>query len=228
MEFNQNNLLINQYLFDKGHVQEIEQNQEYTDNYPVVYILYNLKNKLAYVGESTNVTGRMGNHLANPDKKLLKYVFIISSPYFNKSAALDIESSLIKYKTADNSFSLLNGNAGIAEHNYYQKSLYFEIFQTIWDNLKLEKVVVKDILDIDNSDLFKYSPYKSLSHDQNKAIFKYLNILSTQEEGCVFIEGCAGTGKTILAVYLIKLLTSTLDIDDIEESNTEMYEKLKK
>jgi len=228
MEFNQNNLLINQYLFDKGHIPEIEQNQEYTNNYPVVYILYNLKNKIAYVGESTNVTGRMGNHLANPNKKLLKYVFIISSPYFNKSAALDIESFLIKYMTADNSFSLLNGNAGIAEHNYYQKNLYFEIFENIWDNLKLEKVVAKDILDIDNSDLFKYSPYKSLSHDQNKAIFKYLNILSTQEESCVFIEGCAGTGKTILAVYLIKLLTSTLDIDDIEDNNTEMYEKLKK
>ena len=229
MDLNQNYLFINQYLFDKGHISEIEVNQTYTANYPVVYILYNLKSKLAYVGESTNVIGRMGNHLANPDKKNLKYVFIISSPYFNKSAALDIESYLIKYMTADNSFSLLNGNAGISEHNYYQKRSYFEIFENIWDNLKLEKVVAKDILDIDNSDLFKYSPYKSLSHDQNKAIFKYLNILSTQqEESCVFIEGCAGTGKTILAVYLIKLLTSTLDIDDIDKSNTEMYEKLKK
>lgn len=229
MDLNQNYLFINQYIFDKEHISEIEVNQTYTANYPVVYILYNLKSKLAYVGESTNVIGRMGSHLANPDKKNLKYVFIISSPYFNKSATLDIESYLIKYMTADNSFYLLNGNAGISDHDYYQKITYFEIFENIWDNLKLEKVVAKDILDIDNSDLFKYSPYKSLSHDQNKAILKYLNILSTQqEESCVFVEGCAGTGKTILAVYLIKLLTSTLDIDDIDKSNTEMYEKLRK
>jgi len=227
MELLNTNFTVNNYLFDKNYLFEIE-NQEHSKNFPVVYIIYDIDSKQAYVGESTNVINRMGNHLANSQKKFLKYVYIISSPLFNKSAALDIESNLIKYMSADENFQLINGNAGLSEHNYYQRNIYFDIFENIWDNLKLNRVVKKDIIEIDNSDLFKYSPYKSLSEDQNEAILKYLDVLLNRETSSVFIEGSAGTGKTILAVYLIKLLNTEFSLDDYDEKDREVIKKVKK
>ena len=47
---------------------------------------------------------------------------LIESELFNKSVTLDIEANLIKYLAADGKYKLLNGNLGIANHNYYQKS----------------------------------------------------------------------------------------------------------
>ncbi len=225
MELTDSHLYINKYLFDKKYIREIE-SDDFSNNYPVIYILFDLTSRKAYVGESTNAFRRMHNHLINTQKKILKYVYIISNPIFNKSATLDIESNLIKYMSSDGGFTLLNGNAGLSGHNYYKRNLYFEIFEEIWDKLKLEKVVTKDILDIDNSDLFKFSPYKSLSKDQDFAILHYLSILNVNDKSMVFVEGSAGTGKTVLAIYLIKLLLTDFDIDDLDNSNEEMLEKL--
>lgn len=217
---------VNKYLFDKAYIHNIEEDFYTKNSYPIVYILYDLNTSIAYVGESTNALSRMINHLSHPDKRKLKYVYIISSKNFNKSAALDIESNLIKYMVADETFILLNGNAGIADHNYFQKDKYYEVFQNIWDNLKLQKVVTKNILQIDNSDLFKYSPYKSLTRDQHQAVKQYLKILFNQESSIVFVEGSAGTGKTILAVYLIKLLLTRFDLEDYEDLEGDSLEEL--
>ena len=218
---------VNKYLFDKLYINRIEDEDFFTKNsYPIVYILYDINTSIAYVGESTSALSRMLNHLSHPEKSKLKYVYIISSPNFNKSATLDIESNLIKYMVADETFVLLNGNAGIADHNYYQKDKYYQVFQNIWENLKLQKVVTKNILEIDNSDLFKYSPYKSLTLDQHQAVRKYLNILLKKDKSTVFVEGSAGTGKTILAVYLIKLLLTRFDIDDYEDLEGDSLQEL--
>lgn len=222
-DFNANN-----FIFDKLYINRIEEDDFFIKNsYPIVYILYDLNTSIAYVGESTNALSRMLNHLSHSEKSKLKYVYIISSPNFNKSATLDIESNLIKYMVADETFILLNGNAGIVDHNYYQKDKYYEVFKKIWENLKLQKVVTKNILEIDNSDLFKYSPYKSLTLDQHQAVQKYLKILLNRNKSTVFVEGSAGTGKTILAVYLIKLLLTRFDIDDYEDLEGDSLQELK-
>jgi len=207
---------INKYLFSNFSSYDVD-DIYVSNNFPIVYIIFDTVTSIAYVGESTNAIKRMQNHLAHSDKKKLKYLYIISSSSFNKSATLDIESYLIKYMVADNNFKLLNGNAGLANHNYYQKDLYYGIFECIWGDLKLEKVATKDILQIDNSDLFKYSPYKSLTEDQHEAVTNYLNIILNKEASTVFVEGSAGTGKTILAVYLMKLLVTEVDLEDLED-----------
>tara|TARA_R110002020_G_scaffold156218_2_gene338064 strand:+ start:44804 stop:46495 length:1692 start_codon:yes stop_codon:yes gene_type:complete len=216
---------INKYLFDSFDSYNVD-DVHTLNNYPVVYIIFDTNTSIAYVGESTNAINRMQNHLTHPDKKKLKYLYIISSSNFNKSATLDIESYLIKYMVADEQFKLLNGNAGLANHNYYQKEQYYYIFENIWDNLKLEKVVTKDILQIDNSDLFKYSPYKSLTQDQFSAVSDYLKILLKEKNSTVFVEGSAGTGKTILAVYLMKLLLTKVDLEDYEDVEGDSFIQL--
>lgn len=226
IEENSDLLVANSYTFAKPYISRIEADYFTKNQYPIVYIIYDQDQKIAYVGESTNAINRMNNHLSHPEKKNLKYLYIISSSRFNKSATLDIESNLIKYMSADGSYKLLNGNAGLAEHNYYQKDFYYEMFKDIWKNLRLQEVVTKDILDIDNSDLFKYSPYKSLSSDQHQAIQKYLKIILGAERSTVFVEGSAGTGKTVLAVYLIKLLLSDIDLQDYDELEGDSLEEL--
>ncbi|MDB1144961.1 MAG: DUF2075 domain-containing protein [Alcaligenaceae bacterium] len=189
--------------------------------YPSVYIIYCKTTKKAYIGETTNILSRLGQHLTNQEKKKLKNVKVILSPFFNKSAVLDIESSLIQHMLADNQFKLLNGNDGILNHYYYQKPEYEQMFKDIWKNLKFEKLVKNDLLNLQNSDLFKYSPYKSLSEDQYHAIKRYLSILDEQDAIPTLIQGSAGTGKTILAVYLVKLLLSDIGSDDLEGNFTE-------
>lgn len=207
---------INTFPFNKSEISRIKQDEFVTDNYPIVYILYDTERMVAYVGESTNAINRMANHLQHPEKNKLKCVYIISSLALNKSAALDIESYLIQYISASGKFKLLNANGGISSHNYYQKDLYFDMFKEIWKKLTFENINLGDLLELENSDIFKYSPYKSLTADQYESTLSILESFSNNQTSTLFVNGSAGTGKTILAIYLIKLL-STLSIYNLED-----------
>ena len=216
-----NTLKVTNYPFNKADIGLINNDSLARDAYPIVYILYDTKTMVAYVGESTNAIARMNNHLSHPEKKNLNWVYIISDESFNKSAALDIESNLIQYMTAAGDFKLLNGNGGISSHNYYQKSEYFKIFKKIWSKLSFENIRIRDLLELQNSDLYKYSPYKSLSPDQYNSILEIFKDYSSDGIKKIFVNGSAGTGKTILAIYLIKLISTLsqyelhdLDIED--------------
>ena len=85
-----------QYDFKKESLNKIEQNPWVKNQWPLVYFIQNEEKKIAYVGESTNASNRIKNHLANPERCKLNKISIIGSDKFNKSATLDIESSLIQ------------------------------------------------------------------------------------------------------------------------------------
>jgi len=203
-----------QYPFHKDSLNKIEQNPWVKNQWPLVYFIQNKKIKAAYVGESTNALGRIKNHLANPERCKLDTISIIGSDKFNKSATLDIESNLIQYITAEGTYKLQNGNYGLINHNYYQQGLYKNLFKEIWNKLIERKIVTKSLNEIENSELFKYSPYKSLNEDQYNSVIEILEDLTNKKSNRIFISGSAGTGKTILATYLIKLLIS--DIDNLQ------------
>ncbi|WP_373553629.1 DNA/RNA helicase domain-containing protein [Haliscomenobacter sp.] len=192
------------------------------DNWPIVYILSNSEIRQAYVGETTDTYARMSNHLKNDTKSTLTSVHLISSDKFNKSATLDIESNLIKYISGDGLFKLLNGNLGLANHNYYQKrEIYWELFKSIWNGLRAKGVAKHSIDYIDNSDLFKYSPYKTLSSEQKNGLKVIMQNLLNNDYRNFIIEGGAGTGKTILAIFLFKLLNSNLQDFSFKEFGEE-------
>lgn len=181
-------------------------NSKFAEKWPVVYFIHNKDE--AYIGETTNILLRVAQHWKNPERRLLDKIYVISDEKFNKSAIMDIESSLIKYIAADGKFKLQNLNSGLQNHNYYQKDTYEQMFRDLWKNLKKKNLAVFDIQQIENSDLFKYSPYKSLTTDQyftvDLILDKFANNFS--EKTTTIVNGGAGTGKTVLAVYLIKLL----------------------
>jgi DUF2075 family protein/predicted GIY-YIG superfamily endonuclease len=200
---------IEHYDFDSLLPNTLNENYFVNHLWPTVYLLSNDKIKEAYIGETTDAYSRMQTHLKNEKKNKLTSIHLITSEQFNKSAALDIESNLIKYISGDGIYKLLNGNLGLANHNYYQKKeVYWGVFKSIWNKLRSEGLVKHSLKHIDNSDLFKYSPYKTLTREQKKGLYIIINNLLDDNIENYIIEGGAGTGKTILAVFLFKLINS--------------------
>jgi len=209
---------VRRYDFNSNLFSEFQNLHYAKDLWPLVYILSDGKIKEAYVGETTDAYARMSSHLTNSDKNKLTAVHLITSEKFNKSATLDIESNLIKYISGDGEYKLINGNIGLANHNYYQKkTVYWDIFVSIWDKLRSEGVSKHSIEYINNSDLFKYSPYKSLSDEQRRSLLVIIKNLLNGDFKTFIVEGGAGTGKTILAIFLFKLINSNLDDFNFKE-----------
>ena len=208
------------YDFNKESLAQIGKNPWVKNQWPLVYFIQNEIERIAYVGESTNALSRINNHLSNPKKAtIFNKISIIGSDKFNKSATLDIESNLIQYITSEGSYKLENGNYGLINHNYYQQDLYKDLFKEIWNKLIEKKIVTKSLLEIENSELFKYSPYKSLNEDQYHSVLDILEGLIQKDSMRIFVKGSAGTGKTILATYLIKLLNSDVSDANFNEFN---------
>ncbi len=207
-----NQYTVEKYDFTGDLFEKFNTNHYAKDLWPLVYILSDGNVKEAYVGETTDAYARMSSHLKNEQKKKLTAVHLITSDKFNKSATLDIESNLIKYISGDGQYVLLNGNLGLANHNYYQKKeVYWDIFNDIWNTLRAEGITRHSIEHIDNSDLFKYSPYKSLTVEQRAGLLMIIKSLNDESTKNVIVEGGAGTGKTILAIFLFKMLCSNND-----------------
>lgn len=210
-----------QYDFTQKSLDErIQKNTWVKDQWPIVYFIQNdskKPKKIGYIGESTNAYKRIKNHLENPKRGELNKIIIIGSDKFNKSVTLDIESKLIKYMASEDNYLLQNIAPGLINHRYYQQEIYENLFVEIWRKLKEKKIVTKTMSEIENSELFKYSPYKSLNTDQYNSILAILKNLTANNASRIFISGSAGTGKTILAAYLIKLLNT--NIEDIQSEN---------
>ncbi len=186
---------------------------------------------MAYVGETTDVLSRISTHLKSEKKKQLSSVNLILSDLFHKSATLDLESNLIKYISADGQYTLQNGNLGISNHQYHEKKVYWDLFKDIWDELRQLGISRHSLDFINNSDLFKYSPYKSLSKEQIKGLKMILNCLLDENAKVNLIHGGAGTGKSILAIFLFKLLKTNLEdfnFSDFDEDDEELFLLLKR
>jgi len=181
---------ISHYNFDTELEQQIILNHRDYLSWPLVYFLNDDLSKDAYVGETTDVLSRMKAHSKTERKNKLASVNLILSDYFNKSATLDLEANLIRYIAADGQYTLQNGNLGIANHRYFQqKEVYWELFKDIWDDLKSMGIARHSLEHINNSDLFKYSPYKSLSKEQINSLKLILTCLLDDSAKVSLIQG---------------------------------------
>ncbi len=192
-------------------------------NWPVVYVLDDdgRSSGTVYVGETVNAATRLRQHLANPAKSAFRHVRVVVDETFNKSACLDLESHLIRWLAGDGQFRVLNGNEGIIDARYYDRELYRESFRDIFERLRSEGVFQRSIPEIENSDLFKLSPFKVLTQEQAIAVEDIveglLADLASGARSMSVIEGNPGTGKTIVAIFLMKLLADIRDYDDTDE-----------
>ncbi len=207
------------YVYDENIISRVT-DWNYGTNWPVVYIYYN--SVKAYVGETLDAVRRTEQHKSEKQFDEFTNLCFITNKTFNKSVILDLESFLIKYISADGTKKLLNGNAGVVDHNYFYKEAYEDDFKEIWQILIEKGIVSKSLVDIENSELFKYSPYKTLNQEQQKTAYEILyriyEINNATDKTIIQVTGGAGTGKTILAVYIVKLLEDILSQKKIWKS----------
>ena len=217
---------VERFPFDADKVKAWGSIDPRHSNWPVVYVMNNTEE--IYVGESLNVEGRMKQHLESESKRNLESVRVVLDDTFNKSACLDLESFLIRMFHGDASRQVLNLNAGITDADYYDRDYYNKTFRQIFEELRTQEELFKrTIPQIVNSDLFKLSPFKALNHDQaaavNDILEGFFDDLESGVDNTVVVEGNPGTGKTVVAIYLLKLLEDIrrhdseepLDIDSI-------------
>lgn len=209
---------IQRIAFDKAAVREWAKTDPRHRNWPVVYLLGSAVKSVqapglkdVYVGETLNAEARILQHLEDPDKKRLLAQFrVVLDDRYNKSACLDLESHLIRLLAGDGTYRVLNRNDGITDSNYYDRERYRESFQQVFEQLLDEGIFSRSIPEIENSDLFKLSPYKALTADQAVAVENIVEGLFDDLERNIgellIVQGEPGTGKTVVAIYLMKLL----------------------
>ena len=222
-----NSVVIRDYPFP-GAEQEVAATTHGT-NWPVVYLIYN--DSEVYVGETTSAYVRYGQHASEngkyfKDRRRLNRISIIFDDLFNKSAILDIEQNLIHLLEADAAIQeesgghgrkLQNRNAGQSyAHDYYNRTIYQAKVEEVWNRLLKRRFVSNSFLSIKNSDLFKYSPYTSLTAEQELVcrdiIRDIISRLSIGKKGMAVIKGAAGTGKSLVLINMIMTLLRSLYI----------------
>lgn len=177
-------------------------------NWPVVYTLDN--DRSVYVGETGDAIKRLKDHLGSTDKQRLRRARIVIGEEFNKSVCLDLEAWLITLFGGDGKYTVLNGNAGQADRNYYGRETYRGSFDEVFEEMRRNGLFERSLPEIENRDLFKLSPFKALTPDQAIAVEEIVEglmsgIVSRSPTTSV-VEGDPGTGKTVVAIYLMKLL----------------------
>lgn len=192
-------------------------------NWPVVYALDG--EDRIYVGESLNVATRFRQHLASAEKRRLKGARVVLDPTFNKSVCLDLEAFLIQRLSGDGTYQVMNRNVGISDRDYYGREDYQKIFADIFDELRRDGLFSQSLPEIENSDLFKLSPFKALTDDQEIVVLDIVEGLfddvRAHVPSQVVIQGDPGTGKTVVAVYLMKLLSDIQAWDATQQVEAE-------
>ena len=206
---------IEEVKFDREPVSTWSELDPRFKNWPVVYMLNGSSE--VYVGESLNVAARFVQHLDNLEKRNLESARVVMDETFNKSACLDLESYLIRLFAGDGTFQVLNRNEGISDRDYFGREEYQRRFAQIFEELKRQGLFAQSIVEIQNSDLFKLSPFKALTEDQTMALVGIVeDLFDDLEHGrksMAVVQGDPGTGKTVVAIYLLKLLTDIKNSD---------------
>lgn len=214
---------VDQVPFDAAALAEWAKNDPYSANWPVVYTIDGAKR--VYVGESIHAVTRMNQHLARRERAHLDTVRVVIDPTFNKSVCLDLESFLIALFAGDGKFQVDNANAGLTGSNYYERDLYREQFRSIFDRLRADGMFDSSISEIENSDLFKLSPFKTLNYDQRVAVVqiveRLLEDLRAGQPSTAVIQGQPGTGKTIVGIFLMKLLSDIRRAVPLDDSDSD-------
>ena len=194
---------------------EDKKTQEIIMNFPTVYI-HNWQDSgdfEVYVGESNDIFKRTRQHYdAASDKtkwqsKLLEKdatLFIIGHEHFNKSLTLDIENRLMHYMMSIDRVKHVHNMRDNPQTSYYPMEELDEIFSKIWRGLRKEN---KELFPTENrikdSAIYKASTLHKLTKDQENArdlIIKKVSraIENGETKQLIFIDGEAGTGKTVL------------------------------
>lgn len=213
--------------FDSNGLRDLMVAELWMKQWPVVYLISDESE--IYIGETSSVERRFNQHLSNSEKSTLQKFDVIKSGHFNKSATLDLESFLINRFFADDNYRVMNRNHGMPQEAYYEKEFYNQMFSEIFETLRNAGFFKGSLKEIENKDLFKLSPFKSLTSEQTSVVIKILGsiiINFKQEDRDLFvIKGNPGTGKTVVAIFLMKFMADLIDSKNVD--NFQISDELK-
>ena len=193
---------------------ETDKIQDIIMNFPTVYIHnWPEKNKYeVYVGESNNIFSRTREHYHNRinnenwQHRLIgkeASLYIIGHEHFNKSLTLDIENRLMHYLMSVDKVQQVHNGRGNPQPKYYPVKEFETIFRTIWRKLhQSNSELFPNESAIKDSAIYKASPLHKLRPEQEMAKARILDkidiALQKGKKQTIFIDGEAGTGKTVL------------------------------
>lgn len=218
MPFDVTDMDIRRYDFSKDGLSVLQKHPRGV-NWPVVYIINsdNTGGNELYVGETTSAGARFKQHLKNDERTSLDTIRIVFDDHFNKSAILDIEQTLIQMFLADQTYSLQNKNGGQScKHDYYQRAKYQAKVDIIWNQMKDALKIKQNASKVRNSNLFKYSPYNTLTPEQESVAHEILNkalyCIDNNVTGTSVLSGKAGTGKSIVMIHMMYTLMNAMSV----------------
>ena len=166
-----------------------------------------------YIGETNNIIQRTMEHYkagAAEDQwqsQLFSHdasLYIIGHEHFNKSLTLDIENRLMHYMMSVERVRKIHNMRGNPQGRYYPDGEMDAIFHMIWRKLRKDnKELFPSESAIRDSAIFKASPLHKLTEKQeeikSRIIERVFAALHTQQgHQLIFVDGEAGTGKTVL------------------------------
>lgn len=215
-----------------------ERNRELLLEYPTDYIIYCQPNKRdqgyeVYVGETNDIERRTLQHL-NGDSKVRDdwkelsnsedtSMFVIGHDHFNKSLTLDIENRLMLYLLSVDRVKIVNNRRLNNQNKYFTSNEMEPLFSKIWRGLRSFK---KDLFPLEqvikDSAIFKASPFHSLTKEQTNAqaliMDRVRRAVKNNERGqLIFVEGEAGSGKTVLLSNLFYSINIEL-VDELQHT----------
>ncbi|KRK65308.1 hypothetical protein FC72_GL001378 [Companilactobacillus tucceti DSM 20183] len=217
--------------FSSELISDTKKDQILLSKYPTVYIIYQKDSSgkyTTYVGETDDITRRTKEHL-NSDEDKWRYLsrnkksemLVIGHPFFNKSLTLDIENQFIMSLNGMESVKYTLNQKFNAQNRYFTSILMMKLFRDIWDDLhdKYTYLFPVDSSNAIDTALYKISPFHRLTDEQEKAmaiIFeKILKAGSNKNFGqIIFIEGTAGTGKTVLLSHLFHTIIAGKGVNE--------------
>lgn len=194
---------------------EMQKVSEILLEFPTVYI-HNWMTEDGYdvyIGETNDIVQRTKQHFEAIKLKgkwqyfMNKYpacLYIIGHEHFNKSLTLDIENRLMLYLMSSEHVHKIHNLRENPQRKYYPDFELDSIFQKIWRKLRRDnKILFPQENIIKDSAVFKASPLHKLTKEQEQIkerildrVFSALN--SEMDNQLIFVEGEAGTGKTVL------------------------------
>ncbi|MBR2523454.1 MAG: DUF2075 domain-containing protein, partial [Clostridiales bacterium] len=132
------------------------------------------------------------------------------------------------YMMGVDSVCKIHNGRGNPQNRYYPDEETDQIIQKIWRRLRRDNnMLFPSETEIRNSAIFKASPLHTLTEDQKQikdSIISRINdvIKSDKDNQLIFIEGEAGTGKTVLNSCLFYELITGSEFDDTPHLNCYM------
>ncbi|MFT4212388.1 MAG: DUF2075 domain-containing protein [Microbacterium sp.] len=216
---------IEEIPFEAASIRDYPDPTGKLSNWPAVYAINNRRD--IYVGETGNALLRMTQHRRDPKKQHLEVARILLDDTFHRSACYDLESLLIQWFYSDGAYTVINANDGHRNEEYAGRASFQPRFREIFEDLRKRGLFRHSLREIENSDFFKLSPFKSLVPDQERAILEILKALfediEAERRTTMVVAGNPGTGKTVVGISLMKTLRdieTSRGVDDAEQGSS--------